>query len=50
MAAPKNYPGELRERATRMVIDARRNLATWAGAIARVADQPRTARQAAGTK
>ena len=39
MAAPKNYSDELRERATRMALDARRDPATSTGAIKRVADQ-----------
>ncbi len=39
MAAPKKYSDELRERATRMALDARRDPATATGAIKRVADQ-----------
>ena len=39
MAAPKKYSDELRERATRMALDARREPATATGAIKRVADQ-----------
>ena len=39
MAAPKKYSDELRERATRMALDARRDPATSMGAIKRVADQ-----------
>lgn len=39
MAAPKKYPDELRERATRMAVDARRDPSTKSGAIARVAQQ-----------
>ena len=39
MAAPKKYSDELRERATRMALDARRDPATSTGAIKRVADQ-----------
>ena len=39
MAAPKKYSDELRERATRMAVDARRDRATNTGAIKRVADQ-----------
>ena len=39
MAAPKKYSDELRERATRMALDARRDPATSVGAIKRVADQ-----------
>lgn len=39
MPAPRKYPPELRERAIRMAVDARRNPATRDGAIARVADQ-----------
>jgi transposase len=39
MAAPRKYSEELRERATRMAMDARRDPATSKGAIKRVADQ-----------
>lgn len=39
MAAPRKYPDELRERATRMAVEARRDPRTKAGAIARVAQQ-----------
>jgi transposase len=39
MAAPKKYPDELRERAIRMVVDARRDPETRQGAIARIAGQ-----------
>jgi len=39
VAAPKKYSEELRERATRMALDARRDPATSTGAIKRVADQ-----------
>lgn len=39
MAAPRKYPDELRERATRMAVEARRDPATRAGALARVAKQ-----------
>lgn len=39
MSAPRKYPDELRERATRMAVDARRDPATRAGAVKRVADQ-----------
>ncbi len=35
MPAPRKYPDELRERATRMAVEARRNAATRDGAIAR---------------
>lgn len=37
MPAPRKCPDELRERATRMVVEARRNPATRPGAIARIA-------------
>ncbi len=37
MAAPRKYPDELRERATRLAVEARRDPAT--GAIKRIADQ-----------
>ncbi len=39
MAAPRKYGDELRERATRMTVEARQDPATRAGAIKRVADQ-----------
>ena len=39
MAAPRKYPDELRERATRMAVDARRDPATKPGALARVGKQ-----------
>ena len=39
MAAPRKYSEELRERATRMAMDARAKPATAQGAIKRIADQ-----------
>lgn len=39
MAAPKKYPDELRERATRMALDLRQDPATKHGAINRVSEQ-----------
>lgn len=39
MAAPRKYPDELRERATRMALEARREPATRAGAFRRVGEQ-----------
>jgi hypothetical protein len=39
MAAPRRYPDELRERATRMAVEVRRDPATRAGALARMAGQ-----------
>src|SRR3954469_22293564 len=39
MAAPRKCPNELRERATRMAVEARRDPATRAGALARVGKQ-----------
>ncbi|WP_298803741.1 transposase [uncultured Pseudokineococcus sp.] len=39
MAAPRKYPDELRERAIRMAVDARKDPATRSGAIARVGGQ-----------
>ena len=39
MPAQKKYPEELRERATRMAQEARRDPATATGAIRRIADQ-----------
>ena len=39
MAAPRKYSEELKERATRMAMDARRDPATSKGAIKRIADQ-----------
>ena len=39
MAAPRKYPEELRERATRLAVEARRDPALAGGAIKRIADQ-----------
>jgi transposase len=39
MVAPRKYGDELRERATRMALEARRDPATSRGAIKRIADQ-----------
>lgn len=39
MVAPRKYPDELRERATRMAIDARKDPATRAGVYKRIGDQ-----------
>jgi transposase len=39
MAAPRKYPDELRERATRLAVDARRDPATRAGALKRIGAQ-----------
>ncbi|AXE38161.1 Insertion element IS6110 uncharacterized 12.0 kDa protein [Acidipropionibacterium virtanenii] len=39
MAAPRKYPAELKERATRLAIDARKDPATRAGAYRRVGEQ-----------
>jgi transposase len=39
MAAPRKYPDELRERATRLAVEARRDAASAGGAIKRIADQ-----------
>src|SRR4051794_36078947 len=39
MAAPRKCPNELRERATRMAVEARRDPATRPGALARVGKQ-----------
>ncbi len=39
MAAPKKYPDELRERATRMAVELRQDPATKHGAINRVAER-----------
>lgn len=39
MAAQRKYPEELRERATRLAVEARRDPATRRGAIKRIADQ-----------
>jgi transposase len=39
MAAPRKYPDELRERAVRMAVDARKDPATRAGALARIGGQ-----------
>ncbi|SDY42211.1 Transposase [Modestobacter sp. DSM 44400] len=39
MAAPRKYPDELRERAIRLAVDARRDLATRTGALKRIGEQ-----------
>jgi transposase len=39
MPAPKKYPDELRERATRLAVEARRDPASAVGAIPRIGDQ-----------
>lgn len=39
MAAPKKYSDELRQRATRMAVEARRDPGSKVGAIKRIADQ-----------
>jgi transposase len=39
MAAPRKYPDELRERATRTAVEARRDPATKPGALARISEQ-----------
>ncbi|MGL5825329.1 MAG: transposase [Nocardioides sp.] len=39
MPAPRKYPDELKERATRLALDARRDATTRRGAIARIAGQ-----------
>lgn len=39
MSAPRKYPEELKERATRLAVDARRDARTRRGAIARIAGQ-----------
>lgn len=39
MAAPRKYPDELRGRATRLAVEARRDPASAGGAIKRIADQ-----------
>ena len=39
MPAPRKYPDELRERATRLTMDARKDPATRVGAFKRIGDQ-----------
>ncbi|SNC62518.1 transposase [Kytococcus aerolatus] len=39
MPAPRKYPDELRERATRMTVEARRDPVTRRGAFKRIGDQ-----------
>ncbi|MFI0418651.1 transposase [Spongiactinospora sp. 9N601] len=39
MAVPRKYPDELRERATRLAVEARKDPATREGAIKRIADR-----------
>jgi transposase len=41
MAAPRKYPDELRERAIRLAVDARKDPATLSGALARIGGQLR---------
>ena len=40
MAAPGKYPDELRDRAVRMAVDARKDPASRSGALARIDGQP----------
>lgn len=49
MGAPRKYPDELRERATRMVVEARLDPGRRQGAIARIADQLGVHREALRT-
>lgn len=39
MGAPRKYPEELRKRATRLAVEARRNPTTRAGALRRLGEQ-----------
>lgn len=39
MAAPRKYPDELRERAIKMTVEARKDLASGPGACARIGEQ-----------
>lgn len=39
MPAPSKYPAELKERATRMAVEARRDVATKSGAYRRIGEQ-----------
>ena len=39
MAAPKKYPDELRERATRLAVEARQDPGRKAGALQRIGEQ-----------
>jgi transposase-like protein len=39
IAVPRKYPDELRERATRMAVDAQRDPATRTGALKRIGEQ-----------
>ena len=39
MAAPKKYPDELRERATRLAVEARQDPARKAGVLRRIGEQ-----------
>jgi len=41
MAAPRKYPDELRERATRLAVEARKDPAARTGAVRRIADSER---------
>ena len=49
MGAPRKYPDELRERATRMAVEARLDPDRRQGAIARIADQLGVHREALRT-
>lgn len=49
MGAPRKYSPELRERATRLALDARRDPATSRGSMARIADQLGVHREALRT-
>lgn len=49
MAAPRKYSDELKDRATRMAVEARQDPATKVGAIARIADQLGVHREALRT-
>jgi transposase len=49
MAPPRKYPQELRERATRMALEARRDPETRTGALGRIANQLGVHREALRT-
>lgn len=54
MAAPRKYPDELRDRATRLAVEARKDPVGRAGAIKRITDQvdvhPEAPRGASGPR
>ncbi|WP_308465139.1 hypothetical protein [Rathayibacter soli] len=50
MAAQRKYPAELRQRVTRLAVEARKDPATRVGAYGRIGDHGLGADRAAGTR